>query len=125
AVGLGSDWIQFSGTAERVRNSFRTELHRYNVNGRIHYANAVEPSIPAAFSDVVGGIRGLNNFHPVPHLRKLDPKNTTSSGAHRIVPDDIATIYNVAPLYAAGIDGTGQKIVVVGQTTINLSDIQA
>ena len=28
------------------------------------------------------------------------------------------------PLYQAGIDGTGQKLVVVGQTAINLSDIQ-
>jgi uncharacterized protein (TIGR03437 family) len=50
---------------------------------------------------------------------------TTSSGVHQIAPDDFATIYDVAPLYQAGIDGTGQKLIVVGQTAINLSDIQA
>jgi uncharacterized protein (TIGR03437 family) len=123
-VGRGRNWIQFSGTAEHVRNSFHTEIHRYSVNGEMHYANAAEPSIPAAFSDVVGGIRGLNDFHPKPHLRKLVPENTTANGAHSIVPDDIATIYNVKPLYATGIDGMGQKIVVVGQTSVNLTDIQ-
>ena len=42
-----------------------------------------------------------------------------------MAPDDFATIYDVAPLYTAGIDGTGQKLVIVGQTDINVSDIQA
>jgi uncharacterized protein (TIGR03437 family) len=123
-VARGRNWIQFSGSAAQVLHSFRTEIHRYNVNGVMHYANAAEPSIPAPFSEVVSGIRGLHDFHPAPRLRKLVPENTTANGAHRIVPDDIATIYNVAPLYADHIDGTGQKIVVVGQTSIDLSDIQ-
>ncbi len=42
-----------------------------------------------------------------------------------MAPDDFATIYDVTPLYTAGIDGTGQKLVIVGQTDINVSDIQA
>src|SRR6266550_4836912 len=46
-------WITFSGTAEQARNAFHTEIHRYNVNGKIHYANATNPSIPADLSDVV------------------------------------------------------------------------
>jgi hypothetical protein len=33
-----------------------------------------------------------------------------------MAPDDFATIYDVTPLYQAGVDGTGQKIVVVCQT---------
>ena len=42
-----------------------------------------------------------------------------------MVPDDFATIYDVTPLYAAGIDGAGQSLVIVGQTDINVSDIDA
>ena len=42
-----------------------------------------------------------------------------------MAPDDFATIYDVTPLYKAGIDGTGQKLVVIGQTAINMSDIQS
>ena len=42
-----------------------------------------------------------------------------------MAPDDFATIYDVTPLYTAGIDGAGQKLVVAGQTDIEVSDIQA
>ncbi len=38
-------------------------------------------------------------------------------------PTDFATIYNVLPLWNAGIDGTGQTIAIVGETNIHLSDI--
>ena len=126
-VANGRNWVGFSGTAGQVRNSFRTELHRYNVNGEMHVANAAQPSIPAALQDIVAGIRGLNDFHPKApgsRLRKSFPENTTGGGTHHIVPDDLATIYNIAPLYKAGVDGTGQKIIVVGQTSIKVSDIQ-
>src|SRR5579872_4758492 len=121
----GRGWIQFSGTAAQVSSAFNTQIHRYSVKGVTHYANATAPSIPAALSDIVSSIGGLHNFKPLPHLRKLGAEYNTASGTHRLVPDDIATIYNVQPLYSAGIDGTGQNIAVVGQTTVNLSDIQA
>ena len=38
-------------------------------------------------------------------------------------PADFATIYNVAPLWTAGTDGTGQTIAVVGETNINPQDV--
>jgi subtilase family serine protease len=41
-----------------------------------------------------------------------------------LAPDDVATIYNLTPLYNAGTDGTGQKLVVVGQSDVSLSDIE-
>src|SRR5205807_9641388 len=65
---------------------------------------------------------GLHDFRLRPRLRKAAPE-MTSGGVHHLAPDDIATIYNIAPLYQAGIDGTGQKIVVVGQTNIRTADI--
>jgi uncharacterized protein (TIGR03437 family) len=120
----GRDWVTFSGTAQQVKAAFHTEIHRYSVNGETHYANASDPSIPAALADVVSSIRGLNDFRLKARLRKPVAQTTTGGGAHQMAPDDFATIYDVAPLYQAGVDGTGQKLVVVGQTDINLSDIQ-
>src|SRR3984885_10399289 len=35
----GRNWVTFSGTAQQVRAVFRTEIHRYSVNGETHYAN--------------------------------------------------------------------------------------
>ena len=118
----GRNWIRFSGTAGQVKSAFRTEIHRYNVNGESHYANASEPSIPAALASVVSSIRGLTDFHMRPRLRQMKPELITH-GQHNIGPSDFAAIYDVTPLYNAGVDGTGTKIAVVGQTTIKLADI--
>jgi uncharacterized protein (TIGR03437 family) len=128
-VARGRTWISFTGTAAQTQGAFGTEIHRYQVNGQTHFANSNNPSIPAELANVVAGIRGLSDFHPQPRLRKetlpVNPQMTTAAGNHHIVPDDFATIYNVAPLFQAGVDGTGQNLVVVGQTDINTSDIQA
>jgi uncharacterized protein (TIGR03437 family) len=126
-VARGRAWIQFSGTAQQVENAFHTQIHQYLKNGKLNYANSTDPSIPAALSDIVLGLRGLNNYRLKPRSRAKGwaPRNTTSNGEHQIVPDDFATIYDVTPLYTAGINGAGQKLVIVGQTDINLSDIEA
>ena len=39
----GRNWVSFSGTAQQVKAAFHTEIHRYNVNGQTHYANASDP----------------------------------------------------------------------------------
>jgi uncharacterized protein (TIGR03437 family) len=132
SVARGRNWIAVSGTAAQVEAAFRTEIHSYLVDGETHFANASEPSVPAAFASEVQGIRGLNDFRMKPHLRPslakpagATPDYTSGFGQmHDLAPDDFATIYDVTPLYAAGIDGAGQKIAVAGQIEVNLSDIE-
>lgn len=131
-VGRGRNWISASGTAADVEKAFGTSIHRYRVNGREHFSNAAPPSIPEALAAVVKTIHGLNNFRfkPKSVLRRTRaseparPAYTSSSGNHYLSPDDVNTIYNVKPLHDAGIDGAGQKIVVAGQTQIDLADVQ-
>jgi subtilase family serine protease len=131
-VARGRNWIVFSGTASQIENAFRTEIHHYNVNGEMHFANATAPSIPAGLAGIVTGIRGLDDFHPKPMSIKKSPQvqharpnffDSNFSPGDFLAPGDIATIYDLKPLYSAGIDGTGQKLVVVGQTDIFLADI--
>ncbi|MCC6364859.1 MAG: S8 family serine peptidase [Bryobacterales bacterium] len=123
-VARSRTWITFSGTAGQTRGAFHTAIHRYLRNGEVHYSNVANPAVPAALAPLVAGIRGLNNFRLKPRSRRK-PEMTSSNGLHSIAPDDFAIIYNVAPLYQAGIDGSGMKIAVVGQTGIRLSDIDA
>ncbi len=125
-VGRGRNFIAFSGTAAQTQRAFSVELHNYQLDGEQFFANATEPSLPATLKPLVGAIRGLDNFRLQPRARPLPvtPKFNGSGGAHYLAPDDFATIYNVAPLYAAGIDGTGQKIAVAGQTQIDLADVR-
>ncbi|MBZ5607811.1 MAG: Ig-like domain repeat protein [Acidobacteriia bacterium] len=131
-VARARNWISFSGTAAQVQAAFRTELHQYDVNGEMHFANVTDPSVPVALQAVVRSVRGLHDFRMRP-LSRLHASATVSespaytaptSGNHFLTPDDIATIYNIREMYGAGIDGSGQKLVIAGQTQIDLSDIQ-
>jgi subtilase family serine protease len=125
------NWIVFSGTAAQVESALHSEVHNYTANGKMFYANSAEPSVPAAMAGVVLGFRGLNNFPLKPRVHKsigasVQPNFTSSiSGNHFVSPGDFATIYHLMPLYSGtpAIDGTGQKIVIVGQSNIKLADI--
>jgi subtilase family serine protease len=127
-VSRGRVWIQFSGPAGQIENAFHTELHYYQVDGESHFANANDISVPQSVAALVSGVRGLNDFLPKRmHTAKrmaADPQ-FTSGGGHTLAPDDLATIYNTAALYNAGIDGTGQRLAIAGQTAINLTDVPA
>jgi subtilase family serine protease len=117
------NWIAFSGSAAEVSRAFHTEIHHVHENGERHFANASEPSVPAALAGLVGEIRGLDDFRlRPPHVQAALP-NYTSGSSHYLAPDDLAAIYDITALYKAGFDGTGQKLVIVGQTDINVADI--
>lgn len=121
----GREFITFSGDAAHVQNVFKTQIHRYNVNGEKHFANAAPPMIPASLNGIVGGFRGLHDFVPRPYIKPHANFSDPNFSTHFLAPGDIATIYNINPLYQStpAIDGTGQKMVIVGQTDIYLADI--
>ena len=120
--GRARNWIAIGGTAAQVQRSLHTAIHRYRVNGETHFANSTAPSVPAALADVVGGFSGLHDFNPHSPLKTIQP-DYTLRGAHFLAPEDWATIYDVGPLYAAGIDGTGVSIGIIGGSQLVLSDI--
>ena len=64
-------WMRVSGTAAQVQTAFHTELHRYDVDGEMHFANAGELSIPAALEPLISVIRGLDDFYPKPAQRTV------------------------------------------------------
>jgi len=105
--------IEFSGTAGQVREAFHTEIHNLKVNGKTHIANMSDPRIPAALTPAIVGIVSLNDFRPKP-MYQLRSNYTWDSGQELdLVPADLATIYNLNPLFAAGYSGQGQTIVVI------------
>jgi uncharacterized protein (TIGR03437 family) len=132
SVARGRNWIAVNGEAARIESAFQTEIHEYLTGGEKHFAAAQEPSVPAAFSGVVLKIRGLNDFRMKPKRILRNPAAHASLAAHytsldgetNLAPDDVATIYDISPLYTAGFTGKGQSLVIAGQTRINLSDIE-
>jgi pro-kumamolisin-like protein/Big-like domain-containing protein len=141
-VGAGRTVVEFSGNVAQVRAAFHTEMHQYSVKGKMHFANASDPQIPAALRPLVAGVVALNNFPVQSHARMLGafrksrltgetkPLFTTACGSqsgicYAVGPADFATIYNTAPLLNGSpkIDGSGQGIAVVGSSNINVQDV--
>lgn len=139
----GRNWITFKGTAEQVESAFRTRIHKYLVGGTPHFANATLVSVPIELSGRVAGFRGLDDFAPGASYRNdlqrwsrknearpnstvvtTDPNTGRVLINHFLTPDDVATIYDTVPVYAANTDGSGQTVAVVGQSDISIEDIQ-
>jgi subtilase family serine protease len=112
--------IAFSGTAGQVRSAFETELHALSVAGHRHIANMTAPRIPAALAPVVEGVLGLHDFRPHAML-KPRPRYTYScdgSSCNVVTPADLATIYNLNPLFRSGISGKGMTISVIEDSDV-------
>jgi len=127
-------FIVFSGTVGQVEQAFSTEMHSYSYKNRSFIGNATDVQIPSALSPVV---KGVVRLHSTPRgdsgndLRdgnlkigqKISVDKKTGKiegpyGLHFMGPADFATIYNVKPVYAAGIDGTGESIAIVSRSSL-------
>jgi hypothetical protein len=132
-VSNGRTVIEFSGTAGEVQSAFHTSIHQYQVNGENHWANSSDPEIPTALTPVVAGVKTLHNFYKKPQVlltgqtfktsNGFPPEFSTPTGLHALAPGDYATIYNINPLYNAVINGTGEKIAVVGRSDFIPQDV--
>ncbi len=143
-VDPGKQTLEISGNVGQLRDTFHTQIHKYAVNGEMHYANANDPDIPAALAPVVGGFVSLNNFHVKSYVQKLGeasynpatgrakPSWTIGSGSFDytsyffvLSPADFAVQYDLKPLYTAGINGSGQTIAIVNDSNINIDLVNA
>ena len=132
----GKTLIEFSGTVGQVNKAFHTQIRKYSVNGEEHYANATDPQIPAAFAGIVREVSSLNDFRPRSNLhvvgrahvdpatRRISPDFTLSGQNgpfYAVAPEDFGTQYDLAPLYAAGVNGSGKTIGIINDSNIDLN----
>lgn len=121
---LGRDRITFSGNAAQVQAAFGTELHYYQTEGEMHFAPQSDLTLPTELASMTAAVLHLSNFRPKPNVKvqtTAHPNFTTvATQAHYLGPRDIATMYDLAPLYTAGFAGQGQGLAVVGQSYVNL-----
>ena len=150
-VSHGRVTIEFSGTADQVKQAFHTEMHNYLVHGKMHLANDRDPQIPEALAPVITGVASLHDFFPTHQSKpgrfvsmnrdthQVTPLDSVGSSANPqyvfadpnsggvnnedIGPYDFAAMYNLTPLWTAGITGKGISIAIAAQTDINLTDI--
>ncbi|MFZ0197979.1 MAG: protease pro-enzyme activation domain-containing protein [Candidatus Sulfotelmatobacter sp.] len=131
SVSNSRNQVSFDGTVAQVEAAFATEIHDYVVDGETHFANATNPSVPAALAGSVLSIGHLHNFSPKPRaiVRRMSSNGVDShftssiTGDHYLSPGDFATVYGLQPLYTAGDNGSGESIAIVGQSTVSATDL--
>ncbi len=132
SVSQSGRFIVFSGNVTQVENAFATQMHSYTYKEKTFIANSGDIQIPAALKSVVKGVVRLHSDPSSPaillsknkvHFNKVKGQYTSDDGSHYLAPADFAKIYNVQPLYDAGIDGTGQTIAIVGESNITVQDV--
>ncbi len=134
-VSKSKRFVTFGGTVGKFEAAFQTQFHQYSVNGVNHVSINTNLSIPTAVSPVIRAIPTVHDFFKKPYMinggkasamwtKGTVPDFTSGGGTHYFGAGDFATVYNTAPLLAAGIDGKGITIAIVGRTDIGLNDVQ-
>jgi pseudomonalisin len=109
--------LDFSGTVDRVEQSFGVRMNYYVHRGGTHLANENAPLVPAEFADRIALLR-LNTF---PLARPL--VRPAGVSLNTMAPHDLQIAYNARPVLDRGIDGAGQIIAVVARSDYSDSDV--
>jgi len=129
SVARSKNAIHFTGSVRQVEQAFSTEMHYYKVGGVQHFAPSTNLSVPAALAPAVLNVRNLDSFRPGSHvlLQKNVKRHFTQAGTSEVffAPGDIATAYDIKPLYNSSITGSGQSITIVGQSAVQTADLEA
>lgn len=123
------DTLTADGSAAQASQAFGASIHHYVLaNGEQHFANSQPLSLPAAFSNVVKSVTGLDdlNVRP-PRQRRLtssapEYNNSGILEPNLLAAEDIRTIYDVTDLNSQKISGTGTTIVIVGEYYLDAND---
>ena len=113
--------LVFSGRAADVEGAFDTELRELFADGKVRIANVRPPRLPLDLARRVTGVLSLHSFPRRHPLARRAPAYTDASG-HHLAPADFTAIYNVDPLLAAGINGSGRTIGLLAQSNVNVAD---
>jgi len=134
--------LRVTGMPADIEQAFSVSLHRYEVPshgrqpGYTFRGPANRPVIPAGVSSSVSAVMGLSDrpmFHP--HVRTLPgsihagPGSTASAKTGHafgsLTVTDFADLYDVQPLYQAGITGSGRTLGIVTLAAFTPSDAYA
>ena len=123
SVSNAHDRITFSGSVRQVETAFSTSLHRYVVDGDLHFAPASALSLPSELAVITTAVLHLSDFRPLPKISTSPrPAYTTADAqAHYLTPRDLAVMYDFPATTNQFGPGAGQTIAIVGQSFVDLS----
>ncbi|GAC1471110.1 MAG: S53 family serine peptidase [Candidatus Dormibacteraceae bacterium] len=100
----GSTVLVADGPAPLAAALLRVAIDVYRqTDGTIFYAALQEPQIPPQLAGMASNVSGLDNY------RRSHSRAVRRGG---LTPTDVLSFYNLKPLRQAGLDGTGQTILL-------------
>ena len=124
SMGATSDLAQAVGTVSVIEADFGVHLATWRAaDGTTYIAPDGAARLPATLAGVVAGVVGLNTRPVVlPRSAKLTlaPQQVSGGG---LDPSALRSLYDVSPLTAKGLDGTGETIAVAEIDRFRQSDI--
>ena len=100
----GSGLIAADGPAQHAAELLQVDIESYRLaDGSTFYAALGEPRIPPQLASAASSVSGLDNYRGARAL-------AVRRGG--LTPADVLSFYNLKPLRDAGLDGTGQTIVL-------------
>ncbi len=110
ASGLQTTWqpssslIAADGPAPAVAHLLSVDIESYRTaEGTVFYAALGEPQLPGPLAAVATGVSGLDDY------RRTRAYAVRPGG---LTPTDVLSYYDIKPLRDAGLDGTGQTILL-------------
>jgi subtilase family serine protease len=120
--------IKATGTADAFNQVFAADMHDVQENGRRYHRHHHQPVIPLLLQDLLVSVEGLNTEPKYTHRHHSVTGNSPLAAPAPVLPrngatatgvpgsftvGDTANLYNINPLYAAHIDGTGRTVGIV------------
>jgi len=94
AVAENNLYVKVQGTVGDIQKTFHTKIHNFKLNGVTHRSNTATYTGNRYGSDITNG--NLGHLPPCGYQ-----------------PSELHTAYNMNGLYANGLDGTGETVVVI------------
>lgn len=130
--------VKASGTVSAFNNYFSTTLHEYASGAQRYHAPATPPVIPSRVSNSVAIVVGLSS-QPIYHSKAAHqlaaegtnivsaPAVNSDGGSATGIPGqftvgDVVKLYQVRPLYSAGIKGKGRTVGIATLATFDPTD---
>ncbi len=105
--------IDASGSAATVERAFDVVINDYALAGRVVFAPANDPSVPATLGGTILSVGGMDDvavYHPLDLRHTKGPRNGSGPGGG-YTPNELRTAYDMGSLIS-GDNGSGQTVAI-------------
>ena len=121
----GEDWAVVEGSPAAMSEAFGIPVRDYRIqfgtdSGRVFYASARQPAVPASARAEVTGLGRVFSYTPTREALPPLPREVPNGG---LTANQLLNTYNAAPLVAEGNTGRGQTVVVFSFDAFHQDDL--